>query len=259
MADHFSIPPDDFLAKKLSIFSELGAAEYDFLHRLQRNDRDLEAGASLLVEGEPVSYSFVLKDGWGARYKLLEDGRRQILSFILPGDIIGASGCFVQAAQQSVVTITEATVAAFKPQRLLTLSRKHPRLGAALAWSTAREESMLAERLVSLGRRSAYEAIAHLFLELSHRLRAIGLAGTKSFELPITQTDLGDALGLTVVHVNRTLKRLRKDGLIELSDGIVRILDGDKLAEVPAFRGRYLLHQTPPKATQAYLQDLTKE
>ncbi len=251
-----SIAPDNFLAKKLSIFMSLSDAEIAQLERLQRRDKYVAAGTTLIEQGQPIDFAYVLKDGWAIRTVVLEDGRRQVLGFVLPGDIIGGAGSFISHAQQTVASLTEATVATFRPQRLLTLSRRSPRLGAAVSWAAAREESILVERIVSLGRRSAYESVAHLFLELSKRLQAVGLASGHVFELPVTQVDIGDALGLSSVHVNRTLKKLQRDGLIDLSDQVVRILDYVALRQVPAFGGRYLRHERVSSETRNTLDNL---
>jgi CRP-like cAMP-binding protein len=188
------------------------------------------------------------------RYKTLPDGRRQILNFILPGDFIALYGSLIECADHSVETLTRVSVAAFAPQRVVDLFGRCPRLGAAIAWTAGREEAILAEQIVRIGRRSAYERTAHLFLELLRRLQFVGLAGERSFEMPLSQDVLADSLGLSMVHVNRTLRRLRQAGLVRLVDRSLVIDDVEKLEEVANFSPDYIEGRELPPATRAELR-----
>lgn len=247
-----SVPADDRLARKLAAFMPLTAKEREFVRKLLARRQELPAQSDLIVEGEPLERVYALTEGWACRYKLLSDGRRQILNFVLPGDFVGLRANWSHVAEHSVTTLTDVELCSFRPDRLIGLYRRMPRLGAAIAWSSAREEAMLAEQVVRIGRRTAYERLAHLLIELLERLRLIGLAGRRSYELPLTQEVLADTLGLSIVHVNRTLRRLREDGLIDLDAGKVVIADLDRLRDVADFEGGYLAQgKVPPRTERA--------
>jgi CRP-like cAMP-binding protein len=200
-------------------------------------------GTDLMVEGDSLTYGYIVEEGWACGYRLLNDGRRQILNFVLPGDCIGVSAAVIRTADHSACTLTPCRVIPFSAPRLAELQRGCPQLGEAFAWSTRLELAMLQERLVNLGRRTARERVAHLILELLHRLRLVGLADGTAFELPLTQGALGDALGLSIVHVNRTLRRLNNEGLIRYRPGVVAAIDLPALARIAEFDAEYL-HQT---------------
>lgn len=206
----------------------------------------------LMVEGDSLTYGYVVEEGWACGYRLLNDGRRQILNFVLPGDCVGASAAVIRMADHSVCTLTPCRVYPFSAPRLAELQRGYPQLGQAFAWSARRELAMLQERLVGLGRRTARERVAHLILELLHRLRLVGLADGTAFELPLTQGALGDALGLSIVHVNRTLRRLNNEGVIRYRPGVVAAIDLPALARIAEFDEDYL-HQagSPPPTNGA--------
>jgi CRP-like cAMP-binding protein len=190
--------------------------------------------------GDP-SY-FVLLRGWAACSKLLPDGRRQIINFAVPGDFLGLRGFLLPKADHAIVTITEAKVSQFPRQRMLDLIRDNPRFGAAVLWALSFEQAIVVEHLVNIGRRSALERTAHLLLELEARLGLVGLSHDGQFEVPVTQEDLGDALGLTTVHVNRVLRQLRAQGLLATRQRRVEILDRDRLQELAQFTAGYLGH-----------------
>jgi CRP-like cAMP-binding protein len=192
-------------------------------------------------------------DGWAARYKSLPDGRRQILSFLAPGDILGLFAVVSPYATTGVVCISNVTVATFQPAAMIDLLGGAPRLGAALAWVAAREQEILGEHLVSVGRRTARERVAHLFLELWARLRVRGLANGKRIVVPLTQTVIADTLGLSVVHVNRTLKQLAREGLLQVDRERAVIQDLEKLQILAGFDEDFLLHHYIPDALRTRL------
>lgn len=220
----------------------LGPRERDVLYALMTNACTARPGQDIINYGEPVTCGYVFERGWGCRYRLVEDGRRQILNFIVPGDYVGTSGAVMQAADHSVAALTRAELRILPIAALIEAMERQPGLRAAFEWSRRRDHAMLLERIVDIGRRSAYERTAHLILELRHRLGLVGLADETGFELPLTQEMLADALGLTVVHVNRTLRRLRESGAVTLGSGRVTIGDIDKLMRIADFDESYL-HQ----------------
>jgi CRP-like cAMP-binding protein len=190
-------------------------------------------------DAEGQSY-FVLLEGWAACSKLLPDGRRQIINFAVPGDFLGLRCFLLPKADHAVVTITEASVSQFPQQQMVDLIRANPKFGAAVLWALSFEQAIVVDHLVNIGRRSALERTAHLLLELEARLSLVGLSADGSFEVPVTQEDLGDVLGLTTVHVNRVLRQLRTRDLIGIRQRRVEILDRDGLEELAQFAAGYL-------------------
>jgi CRP-like cAMP-binding protein len=171
---------------------------------------------------------------------VLRDGRRQVLNIALPGDFIGFPASFFETALYSITALSDATVSWVPFARLFGLFQEHPRLAAVLFCSFSCEAAMYAEHLIDVGRRSARERVAHFLLELLTRLQAIGLADERSYRMPLTQELIGDALGLSVPHVNRTLRRLREDGLVAIERQIVAIPDLEALAAIADFEQGYL-------------------
>ena len=223
---------ENALVRKLSALIHLSAEEVDFLNGLHINRADVKAGTDFVSEGEEFRSSFVLRSGWALRYRILQDGRRQIIGIILPGDFIGLNVNFRRTATYSVCAKTDCSLAPIEPLRILEIHQRFPVLASALSWITVREYSILAEQVVRLGRRTAYERMIHLLLELYHRLALIGLAEKDRFELGITQKDLSDLLGLSTVHIHRTLRRLTREGLVSIRRGTVFLNDIEKLEAV---------------------------
>lgn len=246
------------LVRKLSVFTPLSKGETAFLQALQAERQELAPRSDILIEGQRHASSYVLRDGWAFRYKVLADGRRQIINFILPGDFIALHAVIFERSDHSVSTLTSVVLCPFPPETILELHRGFPKLAAAVTWCTAREQAMLGERIVDLGRRSAYERTAHFFLELRKRLQLIGLAGGRAFELPLTQEILADTLGLSVPHVNRTLRSLRQNGLVRWRSHRLVIDDVEGLAKACDFGGDYLHQRRPPKRAQGRLARLAK-
>jgi CRP-like cAMP-binding protein len=222
-----------------------------FLARLTHDDLIAEGGRGVramsvrknkdvLVAGSHYDSVYVNHDGWLFRYKILHDGSRQIIDFILPGQIFGLQACLFQKSLYSVATITETSLSMIPIEMIDQVFERTPRLGKALFWSAAFEGAILAEHLIDAARRSAYERISHLLLELFVRLKAADLTDDMSFDMPLTQELIGDALGLTTVHVNRTMRSLREDKLIVTDGKVVTILDFEGLSLLSDFENSYL-------------------
>jgi CRP-like cAMP-binding protein len=243
------------LARTIGVFLDLTADETSALDALNRQKVHLAAHQDLYVEGDPIDRTYVVLDGWMCRHRTLEDGRRQIMSFVLPGDLLNHFGAYQPTAVHTVTALTDAVLASFSCHDIVALSRAQPRLGAAFAWLAARKYSLLEEHVVRIGRRSAYERVAHMLLELLHCLNVVEESSDDGYELPVTQEILGDALGLSLVHVNRTLRRLRKEGLIRMdSNRRIVILDMNALMEIVEFCPDYLQHRSIPILTEEKLQ-----
>jgi CRP-like cAMP-binding protein len=226
----------------LTTIHPLSADEQTALYSACAPQTHVKPRTDLIIEGEEFTHGYVFEDGWACLYRVLNDGRRQILNFVVPGDFVGASAGAVSIADHSVSTLTPCNVHAFQTTKLADVARRMPALQQAFEWSVRRDLAIVQERIVDIGRRTARERMAHLLLELMHRLRVVGLCDEQAFDLPLTQEMLGDALGLSIVHVNRTLRRLNRDGLICYRPGRIDIVDCERLADVAEFDAEYL-HQ----------------
>lgn len=245
--------PGSALKRKLGAVVRLTKREQACLDAMQAKVRNISVGTEIVRDGEPYTQAYIVKRGWAIRFKSLSDGRRQILNFALPGDLVGLFAALFDVADHSVAALTDLEVHSVEPTSLVTMFATCPRLGAAVAWAAGREESILAEQVVRIGRRSAYERMAHIVIELLHRLRLVGAADHCSFELPLTQEILADTLGLSVVHVNRILRRLRDDGLLRIKGDRVAIDDLDRLMQIAEFSPHYLSAGPLPRGTEAAL------
>lgn len=239
-ADAETSEPFDALAHKLGRLVALSAAEIALLRDLQAAGRRVARHRDIIAEGRTYDGVLILIDGLALRYRVLRDGRRQVLNIVLPGDFIGFPACFFEDALYTIAALTDCLVASVPFARLLGLFEEHPRLAAAIFWSFSHEAAMYAEHLIGVGRRTAIERVAHFLLELLTRCEAAGLADGASYDLPLTQELLGDALGLSLQYVNRTLKRLRADRLISIDGQRVTIEDVDALAALADFEQTYL-------------------
>ena len=228
------------LTRKLGAMVLLSEEEVDFLEGLQNNVAELPKGHVFIEEGEEFKASFIVRSGWAVRYGLLSDGRRQILSFALPGDFLGLHINFRRVASYSAVALNKIELAVIEPTRLLEIYQKYPILASGLSWATAREFAILGDQAIRLGRLTSFERLAHMLLEIWHRLRLIGETDDDTFSFPVTQQDLADTLGLSTVHLNRQLMRLKREGFIAYNRNEVRLLDPTRLEELAEFNPEHL-------------------
>jgi len=218
----------------------LSPAELEIIEDLQSTTRIVRRNREIISEGGRYDTLLILIDGVATRYRILHDGRRQILNIALPGDFIGFPSAFFEKALYSVTALTDCVLSPVAFTTLLGLFDGQARLAAAIFWSFACEAAMYAEHLIDVGRRSALERVAHFLLELLTRLQVIGLADERSFRMPLTQEVIGDALGLSVPHVNRTLRQLRDDDLVSIEEHTVTIKDVEALSALADFERSYL-------------------
>jgi CRP-like cAMP-binding protein len=190
----------------------------------------------------------LILEGWAARYKILPDGRRQFTAFLIPGDFCDLHVTILKQMDHGILALTSVTVASIPHGEMNELTESRPELTRALWWATLVDEGVLRAWLVNLGRREAYERVAHLMCEMHARMKNVGLVHGGAFELPLTQEQLADALGLTAVHVNRMLKRLRDEGLIRTGSKTLTILDADALGKASGFDPSYLHAQADVRA-----------
>jgi CRP-like cAMP-binding protein len=234
------------LMDKLAAYAPLSEAERAFLLELHATKRRITRHREIVVAGRPYEGLLILCEGVIFRYKILADGKRQILGLGLPGDLIGFPACLFNGAVNSVSTVTDVIIAPVPFARLFELFRRFPRLGVALFWASAQEAAIYSEHLVNLGRRNAYQRLAHLILEMHVRLRAVGRAEASSYCLPLTQDLLADALGLTGQHVNRMIRCLREEELVTIEDRRVVIHNATSLAIIAGFEDQYLMSEQIP-------------
>ena len=235
--------------------------DHPFVTKLNRSipldDDDLTALARLLerklvvkktkdiiVEGYEHKVLHIVERGFAIRYKLLHNGKRQIVNIILPGDIIGFPACFYEYAVFSVTTIGKMDLHYVPLDAFTDLCLKRANIATALLWFAAREAAIYAEHVIDTGRREPLERLAHFLLEMLTRLQAVGCASENSFEMPLSQEGIGDVVGLSAPHVNRMLAELKSEGLIAMNRHEVKILDMAALQILGEFHPAYLV-RTP--------------
>lgn len=234
------------LVDKLASYVALSEAEVEFLGELHEPRRTLGRHREVIVAGRRYDHLFILCSGVVSRYKVLQDGKRQVLNLGLPGDLIGLPSCLFDIAVNSVSALTDVVLAPVPFAKLFSLFVRFPRVATALFWSSACDAAIDGEHLVDLGRRSAYERLGHLILELMVRLRAAGLGDELSYTLPLTQELMADVLGLSVPHINRMIRCLRDEGLATIEGQRVVIHDLVSLSTLAGFEERYLTRQRIP-------------
>lgn len=230
---------DNALLARLETFVDLSEDEKALLAGLNRDVRTFKPKQHIIREGERPEEVHLVIDGWAARFKLLPDGSRQIVAFLLPGDFCDLHVAVLGHMDHSIIAMTQCRIAFIPNMKMNELTSNHNELTKALWWGTLVDEAVLRSWVVN-GRRNAYQKVAHLLCELHVRLKQIGLVSDGRFDLPLTQEDLADATGLTPVHTNRTLKRLRREGLIELRSHILSVLDATALGQAAGFDAGYL-------------------
>ncbi|MFN7167612.1 MAG: Crp/Fnr family transcriptional regulator [Pannonibacter sp.] len=233
------------LARKLCSFVALSDAELEVLEGLHRRRRSFAAGRDLTLEGQANHAAYILAEGWVCSYKLLSDGTRQIVDVQIPGDFLGLRSVLLRTADYNIEPVTIIEASEVLESDLLLAFSTNPRLATAVLWAASRDEAMVVEHLVGIGRRDALGRTAHFLLELSERLILVGRGTRGGFACPLTQYHLGDALGLSAVHVNRVLRELRERGLLTFQRGQVTIQNFAGLVELAEFDNAYLDHEGP--------------
>jgi len=235
------------LVRKLESVLELSAAEREAIEALPLAPRTLKADQDIVRAYDQPAQCCLILEGFALRYKLMDGGKRQIFSFHIAGDIPDLHSLHLEVMDHNIGTLAGSRVAFIPHDAMRSLMANHPRVGDAL-WRNAFIDAALSrEWMASIGRREAYGRIAHLMCELFLRLRTIGLADGSSFEMPITQEDLGDALGLSSVHVNRTLQELRGNGLVSWTRGCWTVVDWEALKKAAEFDATYLHLRDPAR------------
>jgi CRP-like cAMP-binding protein len=206
--------------------------ELAFVQSFKSDEIVITAGTSFLRQGTRNEHLFTVLGGWAFRYKMLDDGRRQILNYALPADLVGLQGSLMDEMEHSVEALTDVRLCVFPRERLWDLYSKFPSLAFDVTWLAAREEQMLDEHLLAVGQRSALERTAYVLLLLFIRAQEVGLASGNSIQFPFTQQHLADTLGMSLVHTNKTLKRLYAAGAVRWRDRVFEIIDRAALAKI---------------------------
>lgn len=229
------------LVRKLEQFVRLSGEDKQMLLRVSgERIRSFDAHEDIIHEGDRPEHLNLVLEGWACRYKVLEDGRRQIIALFLPGDLCDLNVFVLRQMDHSIGTITPARVSEISRGGFEELMLGHPRVAQALWWELLVTAATQREWAVNLGQRNAAERMAHLFCEVFLRLRTVGLTTDSSCDMPLTQAELGETTGLSAVHVNRTLQELRGAGLIVLRDRVLTIPDLDALRSAALFNDGYL-------------------
>jgi CRP-like cAMP-binding protein len=229
------------LVRKLEQLTPLSDIEKQIAMRAPVRMRHVGARQDIVSDGSQPTDISLISEGFAYRYKLLDDGRRQITAFLIPGDICDLRALLLNRMDHAVAALSPCEIAVIPHRRLMEIIEKHPRIGFALWADTMLDAAIYRQWLTIVGRCSAYARIAHLLCELSTRREVVSPTKVNSSTFPMTQTDIGDAMGLSTVHVNRTLQRLRAEGLTSLHSHVLEVLDWARLRAAADFDPSYLV------------------
>lgn len=239
--------------RKLESFVQLPDEDRQWLQSLIARVNDVTPDQDLIREGDNPENVHLILQGFAARYKMTANGKRQIFAYLIPGDFWDVHVALLRRMDHSIATLSPCRVAMLSPSTIIEITERRPALARALWVCSLVDEATLREWLLNVGQRSARERIAHLFCELHVRMRAVGLTTDGSFEFPLTQEELGDTKGLSVVHVNRSLKQLREAGLVTMRNERILIPDVERLKTFAGFDPAYLHLRGPaPRATSIF-------
>jgi CRP-like cAMP-binding protein len=215
---------------------EVAPGDLDALWRLIEAELTVKKRRDLVVDGYEYRKLCFVEEGFAARYKLLHNGKRQIVNFVMPGDIVGMPGSFLEKAPYSVIAVTEMKLQMCPMDAYVELCYRRPQFGLALSWLAVHEVITYAEHVINTGRRTPAERLAHLVLEIYSRLAMADRASQLRFNLPFSQEIMSDALGLSVPHLNRTLAKLRADGLIKVDGRCIELAEFEALQRLGQFQ-----------------------
>jgi CRP-like cAMP-binding protein len=232
------------LIERLRISSAIADEDIEEIEALPIVVRHVPAETAVVRDGERAIDCCLIADGFCARSKTIANGKRQILSIHIPGEIPDLMSLFLHVMDHDLATLTPSTLGFISHETLRKLHRRRPVVAEMFWRDTLIDAAMFREWIVNVGQRPAPARLAHVMIELRERLRIIGRLDGNNFEMPLTQEQIGEALGITAVHANRVIKQLRQDGIVEFQRGRVTVLDERKFLELADFDGRYL-HQSP--------------
>jgi CRP/FNR family transcriptional regulator, anaerobic regulatory protein len=229
------VPCEKCPLRDLHALREFSAKELEFVAEFKSGELNVQAGSNILLQGTNSAHLYTVLSGWAFRYKTLADGRRQILNFALPSDLLGLQGSVNDEMQHSVEALTDMMLCVFPREKLWDLYRDYPTLAFDVTWLAAREEQILDENLLSVGRRTAMERLAYLLLVVFQRAEEVGLTKGNAIQIPFTQQHVADMLGMSLVHTNKTLRRLTATKAIRWKERRFELLDRDALAKLATY------------------------
>jgi len=224
----------------------LSAADLDSLDEIIDGELTIRKRRDLIVDGYEYRKLCFVSDGYAVRYKLLRNGKRQILNVVLPGDIVGLPGSFYERAVYSVTAITDLRMHVCPIDSYVQLCYRRPQFGLVLSWIAVQEATTYAEHVIDVGRRTPVERLSHFLIELHARLKAVGRAEEKRFTLPFSQEVIADVLGLSVPHLNRMMQQLRAEKLIANNERTIEFLDADAMQALAHYQPLALVPLPPP-------------
>ena len=229
---------DSCLAERLGHYVRLSPGEQEWLAQLEDHARQFRRGTVIIRENERPRELYIVRSGWLHSSTLLGNGSRQILRFLFQGDMLGLSLLAFSDSSDTVTAVTDVTLCPFTREKLAALIGEHPRIGALMFGLSVADGASLSDRLASIGRTSARARVGSLICEIFARMRRLGAATENGIHLPLTQEDIGDATGLTAVHVNRMMRGLVQDGIIERNGSHIRLVDENRLTDEANFIDR---------------------
>ncbi|WP_208351409.1 Crp/Fnr family transcriptional regulator [Pseudaestuariivita rosea] len=218
--------------RRRALFDPIESDELDFMQRFKSGELSVDADTLLMMEGSNSPQLFTVLSGMGLRYKTLPNGRRQVVNFVFPGDFLGLQAGVMNEMKHSVEATTSMTLCVFNRSELWNLFKNHPGRAYDLVWLASLEEHFLGDALTAVGQRDALERISWSFHRIYIRMTELGLVTGQGCQLPYRQQDLADALGLSLVHTNKTLKKLRDMQVASWNEGRLTVSDLDRLAEL---------------------------
>jgi CRP/FNR family transcriptional regulator len=241
------VPCEKCPLRQVECLREFTAKELEFVSTFKTGELNVQAGTNILLQSTNSAHLYTVLSGWAFRYKMLPDGRRQILNYALPSDLIGLQGSVNDEMQHSVEALTDVMLCVFPREKLWDLYTNYPELAFDITWIAAREEQILDEGLTSVGRRTAMERLAYLLLAIFQRAEEVGLTKGNSIQFPFTQQHVADTLGMSLVHTNKTLQRLSATKTMRWKERRFEILDREALAKLANFE------QSEPKARRPFI------
>lgn len=229
--------------RKLDVFKDVTSTELEFISQLKSGELAVDPKTRILDEGANSPHVFTVLEGWGLREKTLADGRRQIMNFVMPGDLLGLQSAMFDVMDHSVEALTKMTLCVFQRSEIANLFHTQPSLGHTVVWHAARSERLMDVNLLSVGQCTARERIVLALLTIFSKAERLGLVTDDgSVGVPITQQHIADALGLSLVHTNRTVKRLVSEKLVAWRAGRLRIIDSERMLAIAP------IEVTPPRS-----------
>jgi len=226
------VPCYECALRACGLFKRVTNEELSAINEIKREHLKAAAGEEIIRIGDDAPEVYTLYAGWAFRYKMLTDGRRQILSFLLPGDLLGLQAAMFDAALYGIEALTEVQLCVLPRKKVWALFGQMPGLAFDVAWLGSRSESFVDENLTSVGRRSAAERVAALIVALYKRAKSVGMVEGETFAFPLTQQHIADALGLSLVHTNKTLAKLKRMGMFKQQNGAITLTNPRVLERV---------------------------